>query len=203
MRIYQTCLLLIMCALAGACAPRAATIPVQPLPARVVPVTDPTPNVRVVERQAARLEVKVADTAARVAEVEKSVDQAVEAAIRSGDVAHEAEVKAVQAQVKELRVVAQTAIDTAKALQEDMAETKAALITLSAERDAAVVEADAMRNKVIAERQTYAANAATLTERQLAAQALAATWRKRSLTTWGIIAAIVLVGAGLKAYRII
>jgi predicted nucleic acid-binding Zn-ribbon protein len=202
-KLYQTILLTLMCVLAGACAPRAPLVPIAPLPARLVPVTDATPSVRAVERQAVRLEAKVSDTAARVAEVEKSIDAAVDSAIRSGDAAHEAEAKAMQSQVRELRVVTQNAIDSAKAIQEDLIETKLALAALTAERDSAVREVEAVRSVVIAERQAYASNLATLTERQQAAQALAAAWRKRSLLTWGIIAAVVLVGVGLKVYRII
>lgn len=198
MKTYLLPFLAMLVCLAASCAPQAPRAIIPPPVPKIVTVTDPSPAVRVVERQTARLESKVNDTAAKVATIEEGVTKSVEEAIRSGDVAREAEAKQLQTQIRELRLLADTAAISAKELQEDVKETQAALSKVVEERAAAYAEAEAIRQTLTNERSEHVATVSRLDEKKAAETKRANEWRKRAALTWAAISAILLIVVGLK-----
>lgn len=177
--------------------------PAAPLPGRIMTVTDTAPAMRTVNRQAERLETKVADTGKRIAAVEASLDAAVNAAVAEGNAKHREELEAVQAQVRELKTDIAVAADNVASLREEVKATQDLLAKVTGERDKAFKDADDNRNTLVKERIENSARIGEMTGDLKAEAADHVWWKKRALWTWGICAAIVLIGVGLKVYHFI
>lgn len=202
MKTHLTALVILACFLTS-CAVKKPVEVYPTLPARIVTVTNTEPSVRVVQRQAEQVSIKLADANKKVEQLSANIDTAVDEAIRSGNQANEIDIKKIQAQVKELDIVVRVATDTAKALQDDIDNAKAELAKVAVERDVAVKEREAIRNILLTERQATVAKVTRLDEQKLAEAARAAWWKKKALWTWGAISSVALIGVGLKVMKYI
>jgi len=193
-------LALISCVIAVSCAPKTMnSIPIA-VPPTMVTVTDTKPLVQAVEKQTDRLETRINDTSQKVDAISDSVNQSVEDAIKSGDQAREAQAKAFQKQVAELKSMTDIATATAKDLKEDSKAAHTELAKASEERDAAYKVRETIRRQMLDNKEEFKVQASRLDEKRILADDDASWWKKRALYTWGALAALLALATVWKFY---
>ncbi len=183
----------------NSCAPKALPV-IAPVPASIVTVTDSKPIIRAVERQTERLESRVSDASKKVSDISASVNQSVDAAIRSGDAAREAQAREFMRQVGELKSLTDIATATAGDLKEDSAAAHAELAKTATERDTAVLARETIRKQMVAAHEEAAVSLSRMDELRIAQDARAAWWKTRALYTWGALASIAAILVSLKIF---
>ena len=181
----------LLCGLLAACAPSRPPLAITaPVPNATIQITDSKPLVAAVERQSARLEGRVADTAKKVDAINASVSKTVDAAVRAGDAAREAQARELQAQVAELKSMTDVAQATAQDLREDSQAAHTELAKIAVERDAAYKDRESVRQQMIELKEQAKVTLSRMDEQRIAEDARAEWWKKRALYTWSALAAI-------------
>jgi len=197
-------LITLLCVLLAACAPsRTPLVITAPVPNATIQITDSKPLVAAVERQSARLEGRVADTAKKVDAINASVGKTVDAAVRAGDAAREAQARELQAQVSELKSMTDIAQATAQDLREDSQATHTELAKIAVERDEAFKARETIRQQMIELKEQAKVTLSRMDERRITEYERAEWWKKRALYTWGALAAIGGCLVALKIFKLI